>query len=104
MNSVTSIDTILNIIMRVKNLKKGYVTNLFLDVPKSELWIKLNLVLCEIVGETAFICRKNQGFYNLFYITTNLQVLRRDIDIFYKQHLKEIFVVDVIGRLGDIEN
>lgn len=104
MNSVTSIDTILDIIMRIKNLKKEYATNFFLDVPKSELWIKLNLVMCEMIGETAFICRKNQGFYNLFYITTDLQVLRRDIDIFYKKYLNEIFVVDVIGRQGDIEN
>jgi ribosomal protein S18 acetylase RimI-like enzyme len=101
MISVSSINTILGLVKKVKDHKRGYLTNFFLDVPKAELWIRLNLVIFEEIGETVFICRKNQGFYNLFFITTEISVLYADIYLFIKKYSTEIFAIDIIGKTSD---
>jgi ribosomal protein S18 acetylase RimI-like enzyme len=100
---LTSVDSILSIITRIKTLNKGNLTNFFLDIPKSDLWIKLNLILYEEIGETVFIFRNNQGFYNLFYITTDITTFKRDFEVFCRNNLIDIFVVDIVGRIQDIE-
>jgi ribosomal protein S18 acetylase RimI-like enzyme len=104
MISVTSIDAILSKVKKVKDRNRGYLTNFFLDVPKVELWIKLDLVVSEEIGETVFVCRKNNGFYNLFFITTEIPVLYRDIDLFLKKYLNEIFIIDIIQKSSDAED
>jgi ribosomal protein S18 acetylase RimI-like enzyme len=104
MISVYSIETILSIVKQVKDHKRGYLTNFFMDVARMERWIKLDLVVYEELGETAFICRKNQDFYNLFFITTDIPVLSRDIDLFFNKYSNELFVIDIIGKARDVLN
>ena len=103
MISVNSIDTIPGIIKKVKDLSKGYLTNFFPDAQRIGLWIKADLLTSEEAGETVFICRKNNGFYNQFFITCNTQMLARDIELFLLRHPLEEFVVDIIGKGNDIK-
>lgn len=104
MNSATSINIILGIIMFIKNLKKGFMANFYLDIPKTELWIKSNLLFYEVIGDSAFLCRRNQEFNNLFYISTDTKTLDQDLDIFCNRYSNELFVVDIIGSENDIKN
>jgi ribosomal protein S18 acetylase RimI-like enzyme len=104
MISVNSVNTVLNVGKSVREGKKGYLTNFFLDVPKTELWIRLDLFFYEVIGETAFLFRKNQGFFNLYFITTSLEVLDKDINALKTLFPGELFVVDIIGRENDNQN
>lgn len=103
MTSISSLNTVLNIITQVKNLKKGYLTNFFLDTNKIELWIKLNIVFYKVIGDTAFLFRKNQEFYNLFYISTDTDALDADSIILCENFPNEIFVIDIVGRAYENE-
>lgn len=104
MISVSSIDTILSIVKKVKDNKRCYLTNFFLDVHRAELWIKLDLIVYEEIGETAFICRKNQDFNYLFFITTGIPALYRDIELFFNKYSNELFVIDIIGKVSDVSD
>jgi ribosomal protein S18 acetylase RimI-like enzyme len=104
MISVSSIPTILDLIKRVKDSKKGFLTNFYLDIPKTDLWIKMNLVFYDVIGESIFLYRKNQGFINLYYITSNLDVLSKDLKKFLAENSDELYVVDIIGKTCDCQN
>jgi len=97
MTGVSALDTVLEAIKKTKDSRKGFLTNLFLDIPKTELWIKLNLLDYEEFGETIFICKKNSGFRNLFFLTTQMTSLKKDINNFLNKYSTELFVIDVVG-------
>jgi ribosomal protein S18 acetylase RimI-like enzyme len=103
MISLNSIDTILDSITKTKNHNRGYLTNFFLDIPKSELWIKQNLFFYDVIGETFFFFKKNLGFYNLFYITPEISIFQKDFDVLLKNNSEEVFVIDLLGQMQDIE-
>jgi ribosomal protein S18 acetylase RimI-like enzyme len=102
MKSISSVHIVLNLIKKVKLNKKGFLTNLFLDIPKMKIWIDLKLIEYEEINETIFIFRKNQDFYNLFFISTNINALSEGIDLLKKKLLNDIYVVDIIGHLNDV--
>jgi ribosomal protein S18 acetylase RimI-like enzyme len=104
MNAITSINEILNLIKSVKELKKGYITNFFLDNSKAELWIKLDLFLYDMIGETTFLYRKNQGFYSLFYIATDIHVLKESLEKISARYNNDLFVIDIIGKQEEIQS
>jgi ribosomal protein S18 acetylase RimI-like enzyme len=107
MKFVSSVDIVLDLIKRIKQQKKGYLTNFFLDIPKFEFWISLKLLEYEEIGETVFLFRKKQGFNSLFFITTDVSALSRDIDLLHNQHINDLFVIDLIGQhnyISDIKN
>lgn len=102
MIAVQSVDTTLTLMKEVKNLKKGFLTNFFLDPGKTSLWINLNIFNYEQIGDTFFLFRKNGGFQNLFYISTQAENLLNDIKVLTSRYPEETFVTDVVGRIADI--
>jgi len=107
MKSVSSPDIILGLIQKIKQYRKGYYTNFFLDIPKIQLWISLQLIEYEEMEETVFLLRKNSGFINLFFITTGISEFSGDIDHFLKKYPDKIFVIDLVGsfsQMSDIQN
>jgi ribosomal protein S18 acetylase RimI-like enzyme len=93
---IVSVEDIQKLIAKVRFYKKGYFTNFFLDVQKTELWIKLSLIEFEDYNETVFICRRNQGFENLYFITTNENALKKNLVSFMSEHKDELYVVDIV--------
>ena len=93
---VSSIEVIQKLIKKVRDHKKDYFTNFFFDIPKLELWIKLSLIEYEETDETVLFCKKNCGFKNLYFCTTTLEILKRNIALFISNHNDEIFVVDIV--------
>jgi ribosomal protein S18 acetylase RimI-like enzyme len=102
MRSVSSLDIFNSSIQKVKLIKKSCLTNFFLDIPKMELWMRLNLIQYEDIGETVFFRRGNKGFSNLFFITPDTTALFRDIDLFMRKYSGELFVIDLVGKPDDV--
>jgi ribosomal protein S18 acetylase RimI-like enzyme len=98
---VSSLECIQKLIGKIKNHKKSYLTNFFLDIPKLKLWIKLSLIEFEENVETVIICKSNQGFKNLYFISTSLEVLKNDIYSFLTIHKDELYVIDIIAKGTD---
>jgi ribosomal protein S18 acetylase RimI-like enzyme len=99
---INSIEAIQTLIKMVRDRKKGYLTNLFLDIKKFDLWISLGLLEFEEIGESVFSCRKNKGFDNLYFVTTSLEALKNDLERFLSTHRNELFVTDIVGRTNDV--
>jgi len=102
MTQINSIAQIQGLISKVKERKKGYLTNFFLDMAKTSIWINLGLLEFEEIGETVFICRKNEGFNHLFIVTTSIAALANDLPCFISKRKEVIYVTDIVGKLADI--
>lgn len=95
---ISSSEIIPGLIKRIKQQKKGYLTNFFFDAAKLELWINLRLLEYEEIGNTIFIFRKKAGFYNLFFISTDIQTLSKDINLLENRANDTLYLVDLIGQ------
>lgn len=102
MIQINSVEKIQNLIKIVKEHKKGYLTNFFLDIMKMDLWINLDLLEFEEIGETVFFCRKNKGFYNLYFTTTSIDYFINDLAYFMSKHKDELYVTDIVGKYSNI--
>ncbi len=98
MRPVTTIEEIGWGLEKIKGLKKGLLTNFFLDAARTQLWLNLGLVRSAEIGETVFLFRRNQGFWNLFFISTSLESLEKDLDTLQSDNTNEVFVVDLLGK------
>jgi ribosomal protein S18 acetylase RimI-like enzyme len=97
MIAIPSVDIILGLIKKTRDLSKGYFTNFFLDVPKTQLWIQLDLISYVEIGETIIICKKNNGFNNLFFLATSESSLQGDLTLFLNRYPEDLFLIDIVG-------
>lgn len=105
MTSVYSYSTVQGLIKRIKDLKRGYLTNFFPDISKMNLLIQKNLIFYEEFDRSVFLCREKKDFYSLFFITTNdAESFAKDLSLFLQKHSEVTFVVDVIARANDVGN
>lgn len=98
MDRIFSIDEIMKQMTTIRNLQKGYVSNFFLDETKHTLWIEKEILYKETIGETFFVVKCNECFWNVFYITTTIDSLKNDFEIFKSQHQDRVLMVDVVNR------
>ena len=99
--SVTAFQSCIN---KIRNYNEGYVTNYFVSLEKTQSWINDGLLSYERVGKTFFVVRLNNGFSNLYYISTSAEQLFVDMQAF-SEHLKDdTLVLDVLGKSAEVEN
>jgi len=103
MNPVSSLDDIQGFIKRIKEQKKEYLTNFFLDPARMQLWIKLGIIDFEDFGETIFLIRRNSGFMNLFFISCGITKLSENLQIFLNKYPYELFIADIVGKRPSID-
>lgn len=95
------IDSVLQIqeaIKRVRDLKKGYHTNLFIDWAKLDLWIKHDLFYFLDLNDTIFFFKKNSSFYNVFYSSITLESLSESLCKTKSLYSNDVFVYDIVGE------
>src|SRR5574344_2118440 len=99
MNKINSIEEILQQIAKIRGLRKGFVTNFYLDLFKHSIWIKENVLNYECIEDTLFIIKKNdEGFWNVFYCSTNHEELEKAIKIFVDKYNEETLMFDIVGN------
>jgi GNAT superfamily N-acetyltransferase len=103
MNPVSSLDDIQGFIKRIKEQKKEYLTNFFLDPARMQLWIKLGIIDFQDFGETIFLIRRNTGFMNLFFISSGINKLSENLRIFLNKYPYELFIADIVGKRPSID-
>lgn len=78
--------------------KQRFVTNFFLDPVKHTVWITKRDCYTEMVGDTLFVIRTDNGFWNVFYSSANDETLFSDIKAFIAKYPKQIMMFDIVGR------
>lgn len=96
MNKINSIDEIRSLCNFIRSLKRGYLTNFYLDEEKHSLWIQKGEFFSMSFINCSFLLRKTKNVNQLFYITSNdLQLLDglKDVNPFIPHPV----VIDLVG-------
>ena len=96
MNRIDSLKDLNALVNEIRLLRKGYISNLFINPLKNSLWIKKRELFYISFTEGFFVIRKSQLVNCLFYITTDTEHLRRGLADYY--HLLNFTImVDLVG-------
>lgn len=96
MNLIKDYTTVLNCINTIKQYKKKFITNFFLNENNVLLLIDEKLLKYIEIGETIFLIKENKNFNSLFYITSSENDLKNDLKNLILDNPNVVFVVDII--------
>lgn len=100
MERIRSIDKIPESVSEIKSLRKGFITNFYLDNFKHTIWVQRGILWKETIDDTVFFIKKNNHFWNVFYNTTNIVSLNKALNVFETKYSKEMIIFDVIGNIA----
>lgn len=98
MTQVVNIEKLIASIAEIRNLKKGFITNFYLDVSKHTLWVKKGVVYVEKEHDTLFIVKKNRNFWNVYFCSTKVEELSKDLEQFNRQYRDFMLMYDIVGN------
>ncbi len=98
MERVQSIEQLQQQSAEIRALRKGFLTNFFLDHVKHGLWIEKGDCYIERLGGTLFIIKQSPTFWNVFYCSTTLDEFGKDLSTFMAEHLTITMMFDIVGR------
>lgn len=98
MNKIKESGDIVKQNVEIRNLHKGFITNFFMDEEKHALWIKKGLFFSEKIGDTLFLIKKNDDFWNVFYASTTQDELKSSLNKFNTAYAGETLMIDIVGR------
>ena len=98
MERVQSIDQLRQLSAAIRSLRRGFITNFFLDPVRHGLWIEKNDCHFERIGNTLFIIKNSPTFWNVFYCSTTLDEFRSDLSSFMADHSDTTMLFDIVGR------
>lgn len=82
----------------IRSLRRGFITNFFLDPVKHGLWIAKGDCHTERIGNTLFIIKQSPKFWNVFYCSTTLDEFSPDLSDFMAEHPDVTMMFDIVGR------
>lgn len=97
MEKILSIEHLIELVASVKNLRKGFITNYYLDTFKHAIWISNDDFRYVYINETLFLIKESNNFCNLFYCSASLDNLSTSIKLLEDKYPKLIKVIDVVG-------
>lgn len=97
METLQNIEQVQILIAEVRNLRKGYFTNFYLDNFKHQVWIDNGDFKFVRLGETLFFLRISDKFCNLFYCSTTIDELESAMMQLEQMYPELIKMVDIVG-------
>lgn len=98
MERVQSIEQLRQQSAEIRALRKGFLTNFFLDPVKHGLWIEKGDCYIEHLGSTLFIVKQSPTFWNVFYCSTTIDGFGTDLSSFIAEHPTNTMMFDIVGR------
>lgn len=102
MDKVPDISAVSAIIAEIRNRHCGFVTNFYFDEEKHASWIQNGVMCYEYKDDCLFIAKINDGFWNLFFVSTSTELLKNRLAELAKNNTEICFVIDLIGRENQI--
>lgn len=97
MDKIVSIEQLQELIINIRNLRKGFLTNFYLDKFKHSIWIEKGALFYILIDETLFFLKKDIGFSNLFYCSTIVENLSRSLHLLLSSYSETRFMIDAVG-------
>jgi ribosomal protein S18 acetylase RimI-like enzyme len=98
MQQVFQLSTLLDAIAEIRNLRKGFITNFYLDEEKHGLWIKKGCLFVEKIEDTLFVVKKNEGFWNVFFNSTTFASFQIDLHRFTYANKQLTLMFDIVAN------
>lgn len=98
MGSIKSIERLQQMSAEIRSLRRGFITNFFLDPVKHGLWIAKGDCHVERRDNTLFIIKKSPKFWNVFYCSTTFDEFSHDLSGFTADHAAVTMMFDIVGR------
>ena len=98
MQHVKSFEELQQQVAEIRSLRLGFITNFFPDPVKHALWIKQGDCFTDRAGNTLYIIKKSQDFWNAFYCSTTIDGLEADLKVFQKMNPNITMMFDLVGR------
>lgn len=104
MDKIDTLEQLVDLVGYIRNLRKGFLTNFYLDIFKHTIWINKEILFFEKIGETLFLIKKNYSFWNVFYNTTTLDAFKNDLKYWSEKYPSVTMVFDVVGSGVTLEH
>lgn len=101
MNKISSIDSIVTSIAEIRNLRNGFITNFFLDYSKHKVWMNHHALYTEKIGDTLFLIKKNDTFWNVFFASISPEELNQAYSNLEERYPDVTMIVDIVGRKNE---
>lgn len=98
MERLESIEQLQQQSAEIRALRRGFLTNFFLDPVKHGTWIEKGDCYVERMDNTSFIIKKSSSFWNVFYCSTTLDDFSHDLSSFLAEHTGTTLMFDIVGR------
>ena len=100
MKLINSIEHLKELIAYIPNLRKGYITNFFLNEEKHKVWIETNQFFYMQYEDCILLLfnHKEEGFANLFYYSVSLETLKLCLKQFIQNNKTLVTFIDIVGR------
>lgn len=104
MDKVESIEQLKELILYVRNLRQGFVTNFYLDEEKHAAWIRTGEFLFDKYEDTVFLLFDHYSpdnekyFTNMYYISTSEDAMLARLKEYPEKYIYDLYVLDIVGR------
>lgn len=95
MDRVKTIEELQQYNIAIRSLRKGFITNFYLNVEKHSIWIENEELFVHETIECLFLLHKNDNFYHLFFTATSTDSLCAALQgVPFRD---ELLSIDVVG-------
>lgn len=98
MERIVSIKQVRDLVVEVRNKRRGFVTNFYLDEFKHGIWINKGVLFYEWINDTLFFIKCSDEFWSVFYNSTDWGELKADLKGFSKHYGDTQLCFDIVGR------
>lgn len=98
MNALSSLEEIFDITSKIRDKKRGFITNFYLEELRHSIWIKKKNFYYEWNGDTCFLFRKTEHYWNAFYLSTSTEELGRALSELNQKYSNASLIFDIVGR------
>lgn len=104
MEKVESIEQLKEFLLYIRNQKKGFVTNFYLDEEKHAAWIRTGEFQYDKWADTVFLLFDHytpdnaKYFTNMFYISTSEDEMLARLKGYPEKYIYDLYVLDIVGR------
>ncbi len=104
MEKIESIAQLQELILYVRNMRQGFVTNFYLDEAKHGTWIETGQFLYDKFDDTVLLLfdhedpRSENYFTNLFYVATSIEAVIEHLKVYRETYDYDRYVLDIVER------
>lgn len=97
MDNISSLEDIKRFCSIIRSVKKGYLTNFFMDEQKHSLWIHKGELFSVVTQDCIFLIRKTDTVNQLFFISAGIEELSNGL-VLISSLLPHPTVIDLIEK------